>query len=256
MGGEFCKPFRNPKKYMRRRKHTVIFVPRRASEKAALQRCLGKLTDLRSVLDVPCGPGRLFWYWKARGFETHGADLSLQMVDAAQKRLLKMGLKGSVRRWDVFSTEDCVPVVADIVASVRFAYYFTRAKRIELLQTLSRHSSRYVLVQYKTNETLRGKRTLRLGHGKKGTRKEYLPKAFCTTREIIREFREAGLAPLRVAFISEFSDRLFVLAEKQSAGTPHPPPLIERTWLQSLRRFLLGEPSGAVSESPAELPLF
>jgi len=97
------------------------------------------------------------------------------------------------------------------VTSVRFCYYFDRSGRIALLRSLAAASRRYVLVQYKTAETLRGQKTFSRTQGKKIP---YQPKQFCTYEEMRREIEEAGLKCMRIKLISQASDRVFILAEK------------------------------------------
>lgn len=95
---------------------------------------------------------------------------------------------------------------ADLVACIRFLYYFARGARSALLRSLAAGSRRYVLVEYKTNETWRARRNARRGRGRGKHR--------CAAAEIRRELRAAGLEPVRLEPLGPLSDRVFALAEK------------------------------------------
>ena len=82
-------------------------------------------------------------------------------------------------------------------------YYFKKNWRIELLKTMAEVSRKYLLVQYKTRETRKGK--MKFGKG-------YSGKEFCSQEEILEELQVAGLNCIRIVPISQASDRVFVMA--------------------------------------------
>jgi hypothetical protein len=100
----------------------------------------------------------------------------------------------------------------DLVACVRFIYYFERSKRVKLLQTLASASNRYVLVQSKSIDTIRGKKVM----DRKTKQGLPMSKQFCSLSDIEEEFEEAGLAVIRAVPISPLSDRVFFIAKKRS----------------------------------------
>lgn len=190
---------------------------KRMGEQRALNRCLEGLAELRTLCDAPSGPGRLFSYWKTKGFQVTAVELSEPMAEAAKREGLRLDLKGSVLHGDVFALGDLLEEKADIVASIRFIYYFNTERRIALLRTLSTSSQRYVLVQYKTMETLKGR--LKCTYGRRKERHQY-HKEFCSYSQIAQELEGAGLTCLRIEPISRFSDRVFVLAENPRSSRP------------------------------------
>ena len=206
-----CPIFEDPEAYLRLRAGRFLsgFLKRKAEERA-LDVCLRGLDAVRTVCDAPCGPARLFPYWRGRGFRVFGVDLSTPMVEAAAREHRRLDLKGSVRRGDAFLLSDVMRETPDLVASVRFAYYFERIRRAGLLRSLAAVSRRYVLVQYKTTETLKGQ-IMEMRTRMKPRRPI---KYFCSFQQTAEEVREAGLTCLRIVPIREFSDRVFVLAEK------------------------------------------
>lgn len=187
---------------------------KRRSEWRALDRCLAETAGVATVCDVPCGPGRLFPYWARRGWRVIGVELSDDFVAHARSELTRLELAGEIVHGDAFRIAEYAPCrQAQLIASVRFIYYFERPRRIELLRGLAAAGARYVLTQYKTRETWRGRRNLAR---RRPTRGPY-DKEFVGAAEIRAELAEAGLEAVRIEPISRFSDRVYVLA-----GNPAP----------------------------------
>ena len=205
------------------------------SEYRALDRCLAATAGVASVLDVPCGPGRLFPYWRRRGLSVIGMDLSPPMVEAATKLHAVMGLPGRVGKADAFNFEAELKESVDLAASVRFAYYFEGPKRVELMRSLATVAKRYVLVQYKSSETFKGRRNEAKSKGNDRS------KFHTQHATIVEDMRAAGLMPLRVEPIGEFSDRVYAIAQKYAQGAPE--VKVSRApggWLAALLRALGG----------------
>jgi SAM-dependent methyltransferase len=209
--GRGCPAFTNPDEYLACREGwPLVAQVKRFFERRAIARCLGDLDHIESVADVPCGPGRLFPYWRRLGLTVVGVDCSAPMVAAATLCHRKAELRGQVLRGDAFRLKESLSETVDLVASVRFCYYFHRDQRTALLRALATASRRYVLVQYKTWETLRGRRNQRRTlsrHGADG-------KQYCSYAEMREEFRQAGLEGVRVEPIGPWSDRAFVMGWK------------------------------------------
>jgi hypothetical protein len=221
--------FENPREYLKVRRGKYLYgIFKRWSERRAINKSLNGLSDIEFVCDAPCGPGRLFPYWGKRGYRVIGVDLSDPMVAAARESCKNFNPRNEVIKGDAFSLKDLLArEKADLVASVRFLYYFKKEKRIELLRAMAAASRKYLLVQYKTAETRRGKRRLR--KIAKGESSPY--KQFCYKEEIREELEAAGLECIRIVPISQASDRVFVAARKrlqqeQTSGNemPHHTP--------------------------------
>lgn len=205
--------FVNPKEYLEFRKGGFFLgYFKKWSEWRAIDRCLMGIEDISTVCDAPCGPGRLFPYWQKRRLRVIGVDLSVPMVGAAKTRHSQMDLCGYVIRGDAFHLQECLAEAPDMVASVRFCYYFDREERVNLLHSLASVSRRYLLLQYKTFETLKGRRNF--GCIRSGRRSHPSSKRYCSYHSIAEEIAGAGLKCLRVKPISEASDRVFVLVRK------------------------------------------
>ena len=217
--------FTNPREYMEFRHKGLFGYFKYRFEWHALDRCLAGLQDIQRVCDCPCGPGRLFPYWKRRFSTVVGLDMSDSMVEAAGKLHRELDLSGAVGKADAFELEQGVTESVDLVVSVRFFYYFERAQRIRLLRSLASLTEKHVLVMYKTYETARGRRN----HRKSRTTDHALPKKFCSYREMIEEVEQAGLECVRIQPIAESSDRCYVLARRPSPAIGlRPQPVVDR----------------------------
>jgi len=197
--------FDDPESYLRNRRGRFGFRGLKTwAERRALAACLDAAGPLTRICDCPSGPGRLVSFWNGRGVTILCVDASAPMVAAAGKRIADLRAPG---RAIEARAEDLVSVALpqpDLVSSVRFLYYFDRESRLTLLRAFAAATRRFVLVQYKTSETWKGRRNaLRERHGR----------AFCSRSEIEAELAAAGLHFLAFRPISQFSDRAFVLAE-------------------------------------------
>lgn len=205
--------FVGPEEYLRFRDppHAMGFF-KRWMERQAIARCLREARDVRRFCDAPCGPGRLFPVWQRWFPSVIGVEISDPMVQAAGRALRERGIPGEVRKGDAFHLRQVLGEPVDLVASVRFCYYFDRAARVRLLQALAAASRRYVFVQYKTLQTGKGRRNA--ARAARRPADQRTPKYYCTDDEVRAEFAEAGLRCLRIEPIAWASDFTFVLAEK------------------------------------------
>jgi len=58
------------------------------------------------ILDLPCGTGRLADVLLELGYRVHGADISAEMLQEAEKRLSKYGNLFETEVLDVFALAD------------------------------------------------------------------------------------------------------------------------------------------------------
>jgi ubiquinone/menaquinone biosynthesis C-methylase UbiE len=202
--------FWNPEEYLKFRKGKFILgFFKRWFEMKAIDNCLKGLDDIHSVCDIPCGPGTLFPYWHKKGYKVIAADLSDPMIDAADKMSKHLNLEGSVIKCNAFALKDSLQESeVDLIASIRFFYYFKKDKRIELLKTMAEVTRKYVLVQYRTLATRKG----RLNQKQADSNRQ-----FCSIEEILEELKVARLDCIKVFRISPSprSDRVFVTARNR-----------------------------------------
>lgn len=195
-------------RYLARRSGGWSHPWRHWSERRALVRALARTAPIESVLDCPCGPGRVFWFWAERGVRVIGLDRSPTFTPVAQERLDALGLQGRIIQGEVADLGTLLPHRVDLVACIRFAYYFEPEDRPGLLRVLAAASRRYVLVQYKTTETWKGRRNQRIGRNQ--------GKHFASLARIQDEVADAGLRMLAFVPHGPTSDRALVLAERPS----------------------------------------
>lgn len=209
--------FNDPESYLKTRRGSgSLTIFKEMGEQRALDRILSNLHDIRVVCDAPCGAGTLFPYWYRKGFKIIGVDLSVSMVNLASKFFEGPDPDGYVIHGDIVTLPEVLRETPELVASVRFIYYFEKNRRIDFLRGFARTSNRYVLVQYKTWQTLRaGMNSV----WKNGLLKRPLSKSFLSFRQIEEELRMAGLMNIRLVPISQFSDRVFAIGEKRLSRT-------------------------------------
>ena len=204
--------FDNPKEYLEFRRGKFIYgFFKRWSERRAMDKCLKGIDDITRVCDVPCGPGRLFKYWQKRKYRVIGVDLSDSFVEAAGKMCKELNQENRVIKGDAFVLKNSLNGYSvDLIAMVRFIYYFDGKERIKLLKSMAELPVKNLLLQYKTNETWRGRRKLKKIslNGRSST------KQYCSNDEIMDELKEAGLECIRIVPIAQASDRVFVMAKK------------------------------------------
>ena len=107
---------------------------------AAIQRAFDKAaslgTPIRSCLDLPCGTGRLFPWLLQRQLRFVGADISLEMMQAAwSKGYIANGGGPSLAL--VQCDGESLPFKGqslDAVFSIRFMFHVPREVRIRMLQ--------------------------------------------------------------------------------------------------------------------------
>lgn len=213
--------FRAPEKYMATRARGGLRGWLKARrEHRALARCLKGLPGLRTVCDVPSGPGRLFALWRSHGLAVIGLDLAPEMTGSASRMHRALGLGGRVGAGDAFHLSAALPEGADLIACVRFMYYFDQRERIALWRSLAAASHRHVVVQLRTSETLRGQLVAaRTEANLRRRRARHLTRRLCSHADIAHEVAAAGLRLVRIVPMGELSDRVFVLAEKPAKPT-------------------------------------
>jgi cyclopropane fatty-acyl-phospholipid synthase-like methyltransferase len=200
--------FGSPEEYLEVRKGKFVFgLFRRWFELRAIDKCLKDLPDIHGVCDIPCGPGTLFPYWHKKGYKVVGADASDRMTEAAGNVFKRLNLEGRIMKCNAFTLKNSLKEdEVDLIASVRFFYYFKRDERIELLKTMGEVSRKYLLVQYKTMETKKGKQRFK----EVSSSNHPSPIQLCSSEEILEELRLASLDCIKIVPISQASERVFV----------------------------------------------
>ncbi|MBK9388263.1 MAG: class I SAM-dependent methyltransferase [Planctomycetes bacterium] len=206
--------FEKPEAYERKRSvRNFLDYVRYGFERRALRRCLERTEGVRRVLDVPCGVGRLFSFWREQGLGILGVDVSPSMAAAAASALAAGIGAGEVRVGDAFALPLAADENVDLVACLRFVYYFDEVERKRLFEEFHRVSKRYLLVQFKDGGTL-AERHRAARRRKRAERRSTKGKLACTRETLANELRSAGFRLLSIERVHPLTDRAYALAEK------------------------------------------
>lgn len=98
-------------KYEIKRNHK----PKWMGEDRKVKEFLNDLPQGTSILDIPCGTGRFFPFYRERGFEVLAIDISPDMVIEAQKHI---GNNIKVKTGDIFDMR--LSQLFDVILCIRF----------------------------------------------------------------------------------------------------------------------------------------
>jgi SAM-dependent methyltransferase len=159
-----------------------------------------------SVLDLPCGTGRLFPALQRAVPLVLGADLAREMLlagRAARPEVRLPLLQADATRLPFADRS------VDALVSLRFLFHFERAERVAMLTEFARVARRAVIVQVRHGETLKH-RARGLRH-RFGLARRYRPAE--GRGELVAELAAAGLELVELAPLARlFSDKALLLA--------------------------------------------
>ncbi len=105
----------------------------------------------RSILDMPCGTGRMFPFLSDLGFDVYSADSSPFMVEQAKENLAALGMRVNPAKFavaDAFKT-DFDDGQFDIVLCNRLLHHFSSPEsRQAILKELRRIAKHFVIVSF------------------------------------------------------------------------------------------------------------
>jgi ubiquinone/menaquinone biosynthesis C-methylase UbiE len=181
-------------------------------EKRAIRRLLR--TPLRqkpdlSMLDLPCGTGRITELLLELGTHVTAGDISAEMMEVARARLGDRYPHLQLRRLDL-DRLDLPDRSFDLVTCVRLFHHLDSPSRRRVLSELARASRRYVLVNVSLSTffyRLRRRLKRLLGQG--------VSRESSTPQNILEEARAAGLVLRDSAFAARWlSEDLVLLLER------------------------------------------
>ena len=179
---------------------------------ALVTKLLAAAGGVRSVLDLPCGTGRLLEPLGRAGYRVVGGDVSAAMLEVGSGRSAPL----------VRATAAHLPFrdgAFDVALSVRFLFHVEPGpERTAILAELGRVASRLVVGEVRFRGT--AKHLGRYLRSRVGLSRRYRPAP--GTVEIERELADAGLSLLALRPVSRiFSDKAFFVAAPISApGAP------------------------------------
>jgi ubiquinone/menaquinone biosynthesis C-methylase UbiE len=162
-----------------------------------------------TVLDLPCGTGRLSLFLAGKGFEVEGIDISEEMVDRAAEKVRGQSY-GSVIRLGVGDAES-LPLKdnsVDIAVSLRLFGHLPPENRLRVLRELSRVSKGFLAVAYYHKRSVQG-----LIRKKMRARKD-IPWYPVDMKQIDRELADAGLERMGKVFLIPYVSETVIITAK------------------------------------------
>lgn len=123
-------------------------VNKHANEMKLLDRTFTLIPKEHTVLDVPCGGGRVFLRLAGHGYKVMGADLSDAMIAYAQQNADQAGLGIKVDKQDIEALTYADRSVDTIVCFRLFQHFPTPAIRQRAVSEMCRVSRQYVVMSY------------------------------------------------------------------------------------------------------------
>lgn len=171
---------------------------------------------ISTVLDIPCGTGRITECFLKQGLQVLGGDISQEMIAVAHTKLARFGDRVAFSRLDLDQL-DLPDSTYDLVSCIRLFHHLDTEQRSAVLRELARVSRRYVLVNVSYSSPFyrqrrRLKKWLRQG----------VSRTSSTWVEIQRETRDAGLQVVGSYFVLPFvSEDLVLLLGKPDELQSH-----------------------------------
>jgi SAM-dependent methyltransferase len=169
-------------------------------------------SDVKTILDVPCGTGRFIGQLLDRGYVVVGCDISHQMMKQAEGKFgVRDGAGGYIQ-----AEAEALPLAdasIDCVLCIRFMFHVDGATRVKILREMGRVSRRWLIIDYRHRYSvryLRWRTLRRLGLARRSMER-------VSRAQLEQEFRDAGLRVHRVIPVTRvFSDKWIVVGESRN----------------------------------------
>jgi SAM-dependent methyltransferase len=192
---------------------------RAAQERRLLERALAVLPAPATVLDAPCGAGRVAALLLDRGARVRCADLSPAMrAEAARSLAGRPGLLG-IEDLDLEAPPPSAPQRHDLVVCFRFLHHLPdAASRARVLASLAARSRGHVLVSFHHPVSLHhlARAVRRLVTGRRGDRHAIAP------RRLRREAETFGLSLVGCWALAPYLRDLWVALFRVREKAPEP----------------------------------
>jgi ubiquinone/menaquinone biosynthesis C-methylase UbiE len=180
------------------------------ADRQSMLEVIAELTPGMTVLDAPCGTGRMSRLFLEKGLKVIGGDISAQMMTVARKRL--GDTKGEIKFCRMDLTR--LPLQDASVAgafSIRFLPHIQPSERVLMLRELRRVARKWVVISISVSSPWhRLRRKVRDWLG--------LPKSVrhpATLSEIEAELQQAGLTIVRKIWTFPIlSEQLLLICQK------------------------------------------
>jgi ubiquinone/menaquinone biosynthesis C-methylase UbiE len=117
-------------------------------EMKLLDRAFKLIPKSHTVMDLPCGGGRVFLRLASHGYKVRAGDLSDAMIAIAQQNADNAGLAIKVEKADVENLSQADKSIDTMVCFRLFQHFPTPAIRQRAVSELCRVSKQYVVLSY------------------------------------------------------------------------------------------------------------
>lgn len=118
------------------------------AEMALIRRALPLLTNVKTILDAPCGVGRATIMLAREGYTVTGIDLGEGALELAQKSVRDANVAAIIEKQDLVKL-DYVDRQFDAVLCFRLIHHLPTPKhRDEIISELCRVAGNYVMISY------------------------------------------------------------------------------------------------------------
>jgi 2-polyprenyl-3-methyl-5-hydroxy-6-metoxy-1,4-benzoquinol methylase len=171
-----------------------------ALERRVISRAFRPIPRDQTVLDLPCGTGRLAETLLADGFHVVGVDISGAMLDVARRKLERFGSRFETRVGDVHELARTERKTYDVALCARILMHFPLEEQIRFLRSVAALTRGTVIFSQSLSTPYQ-----RFRRQIKKVLRNPLPAAYpITTRELetlldgagLREVRRLRLSPL------------------------------------------------------------
>lgn len=181
-----------------------------ALEQRTVARCFRNVPVGGTLVDVPCGTGRLAGPLLALGYNVHGMDISAEMLDVAARRLQAYGAKFTREVADARHVADGARQF-DAALCARVLMHFPLEQQIEFLAGVARLSRSVVVINHSLDSAYqRFRRRIKRALGHQPSANHPISNA-----DIKRLLAGAGLREVRRYRLSRLiSEAVYIVAEK------------------------------------------
>lgn len=159
-----------------------------AAEMRLVERAFALIPDANTVLDIPCGAGRVAILLARRGYRSTGAELGAGMIEVARAEVAAAGLDCPIEQQDVERMSYADRQFGAVICFRLFHHFPTVEVRRRVVAELCRVAGDYVALSYFSPWSLTSlKRRLRAALGGKTSRQQTTPLA-----EVRAYFAEQG----------------------------------------------------------------
>jgi ubiquinone/menaquinone biosynthesis C-methylase UbiE len=183
-------------------------------ERLTVTRAMERIAAGSSVLDIPCGTGRITKHLLDLGYKVSGADISQDMMEIAGEKIGTHPNFAGFHQVDAENTK--LPAASfDCITSIRLMGHLPREVKVRVVNEMSRLSRGHLAIAFYVTSPLRSVKWF-LKYGKfQSQNPTWYP---ITESDLGRLFEECGLEIVlrKPAFL--VSDAITFLLRKKTAG--------------------------------------